>query len=271
MARPLIPSRGLLRYLTTANRGQPHPFEAEHHRPCSTRHLSDRKLQWRSQSKTPVLDPGSRTQRRNSSSSPLPDTPVGGDYAPGPRNPPPPDTSSYYSLFPTTLSRGPPPSGPFLVNVAELRKEYLQLQAVHHPDKYPPDRKRQADILSGLLGEAYRTLTNPLLCAQYLLLTKYDIDMNAESAKSSASDQEMLANIMEVQEAASEAETEEEVEQLRSDNVRRIEKCVRALETAFESDNASLAQKECVKLKYWSSLQDALRDWERGSEIRLEH
>ncbi|KAL9112007.1 MAG: hypothetical protein Q9227_003627 [Pyrenula ochraceoflavens] len=182
------------------------------------------------------------------------------------------DTSaSYYTLFPQTLGDGPPPKGPFLVDTASLRKEYLKLQAQHHPDKYPPNYKRQADILSALLGEAFRTLTNPLLCAQYLLLTKHNIDMNSESAKSSASDTEMLMSIMEAQETASEAESEEEIQQLRSENGENIKEIIKELDAAFQNDDVSAAERECTKLKYRISLQEALRNWEPGKEVRLEH
>lgn len=122
-----------------------------------------------------------------------------------------------------------------------------------------------------MLGEAFRTLTDPLRCAQYLLLTKYDIDMNSESAKSSATDMEMLSTIMEAQEAASDASTQAEVDSLNAENERRIQDCVASLTEAFRVDDRDRARAECTQLKYWTSLRDALRNWEPGKEVRLEH
>lgn len=181
------------------------------------------------------------------------------------------DTTNYYTLFPDTLQQGVPPTGPFVIDANQLRKEYLRLQSVHHPDKYPPDQKRQADALSALLGEAFRTLTDPLRCAQYLLLMKYNVDMNSESAKSSATDMEMLSTIIEAQEAATDASTQAEIDALNAENERRIEGCVSGLAQAFRDDDAAKARTECTQLKYWTSLRDALRNWEPGKEVRLEH
>jgi molecular chaperone HscB len=89
-----------------------------------------------------------------------------GTNIPGKTDPIP---QTHYEFFPKTLPRGPPPSGPFHIDTRELRKEFLQLQAVAHPDRHPAHLKSRAEGTSARINEAYKTLQNPLLRTQYLL------------------------------------------------------------------------------------------------------
>lgn len=273
---PLVPSTRLLRYLAIANDSR---IQLQYARPLSNSSRGYKHClrpgfiyQHLTHSNVPKSRHHALSQRHSSRHSLRTFeghcTPPFRSFS---RAPSPPDTTNYYSLFPETLKSGGPPNGPFLVNTNDLRKEYLKLQSLHHPDKYPPDQKRQADALSALLGEAFRTLTDPLRCAQYLLLTKYDVDMNSEIAKSSTADMEMLSTIMEAQEAATDARTQEEVDSLNTENDRRIEECIIGLTEAFQTDDVVKARQECTQLKYWTSLRDALRNWEPGKDVRIEH
>ncbi|KAK8053016.1 hypothetical protein PG996_012317 [Apiospora saccharicola] len=76
---------------------------------------------------------------------------------------------THYELFPETFPQGPPPHSAFAVDVPTLRREFLQLQAKAHPDMHPQSHKNRADAASARINEAFKTLTNPLLRAQYLL------------------------------------------------------------------------------------------------------
>jgi molecular chaperone HscB len=185
-----------------------------------------------------------------------------------------PDITNHYTLFPSTVPRGPPPSGPFSIPLPALRKEFLQIQSLHHPDKHPNEPAHsKALALSALINNAYKTLSDPLLRAQYLLLHNYDIDTLSEdnSQHSSSSDAETLMEVMDAQERIEDAETQEQIEEIRVENATRIEETVHALAEALERDDAAAATRECVRLKYWRSLAEGLHSWEPGKEVRLIH
>lgn len=189
-----------------------------------------------------------------------------------------PDITNYYTIFPKTLPGGPPPGSPFAISVGDLRREFLQLQGLTHPDKYPAGAaKQRAEALSARINEAYRTLCDPLLRAQYLLREMHGIDVTAEDGASKhALDAETLMEVMEVQETIEEVGADpgaaNTIAQLKRENDRRVEECVRALGEAFDRGDVETARTECVRLRFWYSVGEGLREWEPGhTEIRLLH
>ncbi|KAJ9194512.1 hypothetical protein DTO164E3_4160 [Paecilomyces variotii] len=189
-----------------------------------------------------------------------------------------PDVSNYYSIFPKTLPNGPPPNSPFDISVADLRREFLALQNQIHPDKHAPGHaKERAEALSSRINEAYRTLADPLARAQYILAHWHGIDVMAEDGSSQhALDPEMLMEVMDVQETIEEVgadpQAEAEIERLKGENNARLEETVKALGEAFDHGDIEAARKECVRLRFWYSLAQALRDWEPGTtELRIVH
>ena len=196
--------------------------------------------------------------------------------------PPTPDLTNYYTLFPQTLPNGPPPNTPFSIPLRALRAEFLTLQNQAHPDKYATGLpKQRAEALSALLNEAYRTLSDPLHRAQYLLRLQHDIDVTAEdsaAADKQALDPETLMAVMEVQERIEEvaaeppAEAEGVIEEMKGENRGRVEENVRVLGEAVERGDVEAMRRECVKLRFWYSVGEGLREWEPGvREIRLVH
>ncbi len=191
-----------------------------------------------------------------------------------PKDSPLPDITNYYTLFPLTLFRGPPPTSPFDVPQGQLKREFLQLQSKYHPDKFPSGPSRQKSLaLSSLLNTAYKTLSDPLLRGQYLLLYKYGIDVTTEdnSTHGNLTDKQTLVDVMEAQEALEEASSHEDIEMLMQENVARIKATEVILGQAFKDENVESAKRECVRLNYWQSLQGALKEWEPGKEVRLVH
>lgn len=77
--------------------------------------------------------------------------------------------------------------------------------------------------------------------------------------------------VMEAQEAVEEAQREEEVEALKGENAVRIGEAEEKMGVAFEKGDVEAAKKECLRLKYWVSLEQVLRNWEPGKEVRLVH
>ncbi|SPN96771.1 related to related molecular chaperone [Cephalotrichum gorgonifer] len=177
--------------------------------------------------------------------------------------------ATYYDLFPQSLPDGPPPRGPFAVDVRALRREFLQLQARAHPDIQPFEHRTRAQSASAHLNEAFRTIADPLLRAQYLLSLR-GLDVAGDETGQVA-DMELLADVMEAREEIEEAQGEEDLVGPREVNDGRIEESVEALERAFEEDDMDAAKKEAVRLRYWFNIKQCLHDWEPGKPVELHH
>jgi molecular chaperone HscB len=181
----------------------------------------------------------------------------------------PPVPKTHYEFFPQTLPDGPPPSGPFVIDVRQLRNEFLQLQAVAHPDRHPQDRKLRAEATSARINEAYKTLQNPLLRAQYLL-SQRGVDV-AEDETLKVEDPELLMEVLETREEIEEAQEEAELMELAAVNNERIERSEKVLDEAFKVDDINTARSEAVKLRYWINIKDSIHAWEKGKPVVLHH
>jgi molecular chaperone HscB len=190
----------------------------------------------------------------------------------------PPDITSYYTIFPETIPGGPPPGAPFQIPLLPLRREFLKLQGLTHPDKFPPGpAKHRAEVLSAHINEAYRTLADPLRRAQYLLAEWHGIDVITEDgAAKYEPDPETLMTVMEVQEAIAEAtggeEAEATVTRLKAENTSLVEESVKVLAEAFDRGDIKTAREECMRLRFWYTVGESLKEWEPGrSELRVIH
>ncbi|KAG6362401.1 hypothetical protein INS49_010631 [Diaporthe citri] len=195
----------------------------------------------------------------------------------------------YYDLFPESLPQGPPPQGPFDIDVRALRREFLRLQAASHPDYFhsastsssssAPDtdntaaakRRRQAEATSSHINAAYKTLSHPLLRAQYILAERYGVDLAGDEAGShsagaggAAADPALLAEVLEAREAVDEAESESDLEGPMAENEERIGRCLEGLRRAFSEGDIDGAVGEAVRLRYWESIKEGIRGWEKG-------
>lgn len=193
----------------------------------------------------------------------------------------------YYALFPQTLATGPPPTGPFSIDVRALRREFLQLQAASHPDFHHSAAssssssssqshsvsRRKAEALSSHINAAYKTLSTPLLRAQYLLAERYGIDLAGDEASSLTGppDPALLMEVMAAREVIEEATSEEELEEVRVENTERIQVCLEELEGAFEREDVTAAVRETVRLRYWENIRESIDAWEEGKPVVLQH
>lgn len=186
-----------------------------------------------------------------------------------PSKPEPPQT--HYDLFPETLPSGPPPNGPFPIDTRALRREFLRLQAAHHPDfhQHRPELRARAEAASSLINDAYRTLANPLLRAQYLLSLR-GVDV-AQDETLKVEEPDLLMLVLEAREEIEEAEEERDLEEPRRVNDERIAETERALDGAFARDDLEAAKREAVRMRYWVNIKDSLDNWERGKPVVLQH
>ena len=176
---------------------------------------------------------------------------------------------THYDLFPQTIPEGPPPRGPFDIDPRQLRKEFLQLQAKAHPDRHQGPDKARAEGASARINDAYKTLQNPLLRAQYLLLLR-GIDV-AEDETAKVEDPELLMDVLEMRENIEAAEEAAELETMQGENDGKIKQSVMVLESAFKRDDISAAKEEAVRLRYWINIKESLNAWEKGKPVVLVH
>ncbi|CCC06089.1 hypothetical protein SMACR_00306 [Sordaria macrospora] len=197
----------------------------------------------------------------------------------------------YYALFPSTLPHGPPPSGPFDIDLRALRREFLRLQAASHPDFHHSANqfdnnsssspsaeaqlaaRRKAEATSSLINSAYKTLSSPLLRAQYLLKELYDIDLAGDESTDyqNGSDPMLLMTVLEAREVIDDAKSEEELVPVREENEERVKASVEKLSEAFAKEDVEAAREECVKLRYWMGIREGCDEWEEGKGFIMHH
>lgn len=129
--------------------------------------------------------------------------------------------------------------------------------------------KNRAEAASSLINEAYKTLQNPLLRAQYLLSLR-GIDV-ADDETARVEDPELLMEVLEMRETIEAVEEEAELQPLKQENERRIKESVKILDAAFKADDMETAKEEAVKLRYWVNIKDSLNAWERGKPVVMIH
>jgi molecular chaperone HscB len=129
------------------------------------------------------------------------------------------------------------------------------------------EHKTAAQATSALINEAFRTLANPLLRAQYLLFLKGVNAADDERAK--VEDPELLLEVMEAREAIEEAHSEGVLHGVREANDDRIRKSEAVLEEAFRVDDLPTAVEETVRLRYWVGIKESLDHWEPGGSTEV--
>lgn len=197
----------------------------------------------------------------------------------------------YYALFPQTLPEGPPPTGPFYIDARALRREFLQLQAASHPDFHHSaagpspstaetdqspshsSSRRKAEALSSHINSAYKTLSDPLSRAQYLLAERYGVDLAGDEASrlTGPPDPSLLIEVLHARETIEDAASEKDLDDVRAENEERIDRCLAGLAEAFAAEDLAAAVRETVRLRYWVNIRESIQNWEEGKPIVLEH
>lgn len=176
-------------------------------------------------------------------------------------------SKTYYTLFPKSIPSGPPPSGPFHLEPAALKREFFQLQQSAHPDV--AHKGTNSGPSSAYINNAYRTLLDPLSRAQYLLSLR-GIDVTGDETLR-LDDQALLMDVLEAQEAIEGAQIEEDLVEEKQKNEERIENSLSILEKAFKEDDMKTAKDEAVRLRYWKNIKHTLDHWEKGKPVEFAH
>ena len=129
--------------------------------------------------------------------------------------------------------------------------------------------KKRAEALSSRINEAYKTLQNPLLRAQYLLSLR-GIEV-AEDETAKVEDPELLMEVLEAREQIEEAQHEDHLVDMKTANEERISESTRIIDQAFRDDDLEAAKSEAVKLRYWINIRESIEGWEKGAPVVLQH
>ncbi|KAG0352524.1 hypothetical protein BGZ54_002717 [Gamsiella multidivaricata] len=172
--------------------------------------------------------------------------------------------ANYYE----TLGLNPEPT--FDVDVKTLRNKFLRIQQQIHPDSYSLNTngdQMYAQQQSSLANKAYSTLKEPLSRANYML----DLLGAPIHETESLNAPELLMEVMEARELLEDAQTEEEVEDLKNTNDARIKETVDGLTKAFGEQDLEAAKTLAIELQYWIRIKNVIRDWAAGKPIVADH
>jgi molecular chaperone HscB len=125
------------------------------------------------------------------------------------------------------------------VDLEALQRRFYELSRRHHPDFHQGENaaiQAQALEASALVNRAYRTLRDPVARVQYLIALEEGRELREETTAKPKPPMDLLAEMLEVQEALEEAKsgglTEETTGRLRSER-QRLEDRRRAEEAAL--------------------------------------
>ncbi|XP_064619365.1 iron-sulfur cluster co-chaperone protein HscB-like [Lineus longissimus] len=169
-----------------------------------------------------------------------------------------PDDITYFNILGVEMT--------FDLDLARLRKNFMQYQMKLHPDKFSQksqEEKQLADDQSAMVNNAYFTLLKPLSRGLYLL------EQNGQTLEEGTvkMNNEFLLEIMELNEQIAEATNKETVIQLGKDNNSMLQKMEKKLSEAFKADNISLAKEILQEMKYYDNLDIKIKDLQREQGI----
>ncbi|GAV50992.1 hypothetical protein ZYGR_0AD01750 [Zygosaccharomyces rouxii] len=182
--------------------------------------------------------------------------------------------STFYELFPQTFPKKAPV---WNFNERQLRKEYRNLQAQHHPDMLGGNLSQEVSSSGGnyssLLNKAYHTLKEPLPRSQYMLKVLNNMDLTEERLSQSImqSDPSILMQVLDTHEQLEEVLSEEDVRNIDLENRDRIKGIESQLQECYETMDYGRAARLTVELKYWVNLAKAIKEWQPGKPVTINH
>ncbi|GAV55786.1 hypothetical protein ZYGR_0AY01790 [Zygosaccharomyces rouxii] len=182
--------------------------------------------------------------------------------------------STFYELFPKTFPKKAPV---WNFDQRQLRKEYRNLQAQHHPDMLGGNLSQEVansgGSYSSLLNKAYHTLKEPLPRSQYMLKVLNNVDLTEEKLSQSImqSDPSILMQVLDTHEQLEEVQNEEDVRKIDLENRYRIKGIESQLQECYETTDYERAARLTVELKYWVNLANAIKEWQPGKPVTITH
>jgi len=149
---------------------------------------------------------------------------------------------------------------PFQVDHATLRARFLAIQRLVHPDRWATKSPTKGDIaarVSETVNSINSHLSDPFLRATYIL----EREGVASDAESILDDPAVVMDVMEVREALEEAQSEEEVEEIRLQNKENMNAVQGELSGFVAAKAWDQVSEAATRLKYLQSIEQAARAW----------
>ncbi|CAD6221209.1 GSCOCG00005090001-RA-CDS [Cotesia congregata] len=148
----------------------------------------------------------------------------------------------------------------FDLDMTDVRQKYKQLQNKLHPDKLLNKPKKDQQYLkdmSGLISNAYYTLLNPLHRGIYLL----ELNNLSVPEETVPIEPEFIMEIMERNEVIDDAGTDKDkIIKIMKENREILAILTNQLSEAFKTNDIEKARYFLVKMKYFTSIDDRLKE-----------
>ncbi|KAG2154844.1 hypothetical protein DEU56DRAFT_770742 [Suillus clintonianus] len=162
------------------------------------------------------------------------------------------DSISYHDIL--GLSYEP---NPFAVDVALLKRRFLEAQRIAHPDAWATKTESQRDValhMSNTVNAAYKTLSSPLHRIEYILQRNGFKTEEADPLE----DLELISEIMEVREEIETGDIER-IRTLEEDNDNKIREVLNTVTKSVSEKNWEETKAAAVRLKYLNGIADAIK------------
>ncbi|KAJ8489775.1 hypothetical protein ONZ51_g2746 [Trametes cubensis] len=149
---------------------------------------------------------------------------------------------------------------PFTVDVQQLKNQFRAVQAVVHPDRWvsrPPEQQAIAAAMSSRINEALHRLSNPLRRAEYILAR----EGFAGEESDKLDDMELLMEVMEARESLANAQSPEEVAEIRAENDAKIQDSIQEIERLVADKDWPALRTAAIRLKYLQGIESAAAAW----------
>ncbi|KAI0335263.1 Co-chaperone Hsc20 [Cubamyces sp. BRFM 1775] len=166
-----------------------------------------------------------------------------------------PDSMTYHEMLGT-----PYEPNPFAVDVQQLKQQFRAVQAVVHPDRWvsrPPEQQAIAAAMSSRINEALHRLSNPLRRAEYILAR----EGFAGEESDKLDDMDLLMEVMEAREGLANAESPEEVAEIRAENDAKIQESIQEIERLAANKDWPALRTAAIRLKYLQGIEYAAAAW----------
>ncbi|XP_055533415.1 co-chaperone protein HscB homolog isoform X2 [Wyeomyia smithii] len=147
----------------------------------------------------------------------------------------------------------------FVVNGTILSANFRQLQSILHPDKFSQkseEEKINSLEWSSLINKAYKTLTDPLERAKYIL-NQEGVLIDEENT---SVDPDFLSDMMDLNEQVEEADNTIKLQELAESVKSDINKLYGTLHEHFARNNLDEAKAASVRLKYLSNIDNVIKE-----------
>uniref|UniRef100_A0A1B6D1F7 J domain-containing protein n=1 Tax=Clastoptera arizonana TaxID=38151 RepID=A0A1B6D1F7_9HEMI len=145
------------------------------------------------------------------------------------------------------------------INRLELSQRYRKIQSILHPDRFMNKTKEEIQMsedYSALVNKAYFILLDPLERGLYML------HLNGEqiSEDSGHMDNHFLMKIMDINEEIENETDPNKLLNLYETNKTVLDKLSKEVNDAFEKCDITAAKEKLTKMKYYSSIQEKLKE-----------